>query len=349
MEFFDSIYWNIILFLIGTALIIKGADWLTDGASSVARKFNVSTLIIGLTIVAFGTSMPELVVSTIAAVDHHSEMAIGNVVGSNIFNTLAIVGATALVCPVFCKKEIMVRDIPVNIGAAALLILMVLVFGSNHEISRIEGVVLLIFFAFYLFITIRSAIKNKTENTDEIEVFEGLAQSNHKNEIRHSQIEENNIQPMWKSILFILVGLGALIGGGELFVEGASAIAIQMGVSESIVALTIVSAGTSFPELATSVAAARKGDTDMAIGNVVGSNIFNIMFILGVASTITPLQLGTITTIDFIVMAGSAVLILLFILIGKKKHCINRLEGALLTLCMIAYYTYLVLHELGKI
>ena len=310
----------IVKFIAGLLLIIKGADFLTDGASSIARKFKVSTLLIGLTIVSLGTSLPELVVSSYAALEGSSDMAMGNVIGSNLFNTLAIVGVTALFCPIVCKKDILIRDLPVNVLVTCTLFIMVYYCCGIGTLTRMEGATLLIIFVIYMGFTIYTSLKSS------------------------KQVEEKpseTLMPMWKSILWIVLGLAALIFGGDLFVDGASGIAAELGVSESVIALTIVSAGTSFPELATSVVAARKGDTDMAMGNVVGINIFNIMFILGVASVINPITAKNIEILDFKILLFSILLLTAFCVIGKR-HRIGRWQGAVLTACMIAYYTYLV-------
>lgn len=321
-----ELWLDITYFVVGLVLIIFGADWLTNGASGVARRFNVSTLIIGLTIVAFGTSMPELVVSVTAAIQGHSEMAIGNVVGSNLFNTFAIVGATALICPVVCGKDMRHRDIIVNIVVSLLLLLFVYLWDADGEnaINRWEGIILLLVFAAYMFWIIRAA-KQKKEQTDD-----------------KTAAEPTKPMKMGKAILLIVLGLGGLVGGGQLFVDGASGLAQLMGVSESVIALTIVAAGTSMPELATSVAAAMKHDTDMAIGNVVGSNIFNILLILGTSSCIQDLTLGSITRFDFICMAISIVVLFIFVYLGKGLK-ISRLEGAIMVLMIIAYYTFVVI------
>ena len=301
-------------------MIIKGADFLTDGASSIARKFKVSTLLIGLTIVSLGTSLPELVVSSYAAVEDSSDMALGNVIGSNLFNTLAIVGVTALFCPIVCKKDILIRDLPVNVLVTCTLFIMVYYCCGIGTLTRMEGATLLIIFVIYMGFTIYTSLKSSK---------------------RVEEKPSETLMPMWKSVLLIVLGLAALIFGGDWFVDGASGIATELGVSESVIALTIVSAGTSFPELATSVVAAQKGDTDMAMGNVVGSNIFNIMFILGVASVINPITAKNIEILDFKILLFSILLLTAFCVIGKR-HRIGRWQGAVLTACMIAYYTYLV-------
>ena len=311
-------------FVVGLLLIMKGADWLTDGASSIARKFNISTLVIGLTIVAFGTSAPELVVSSMASISGETDIAIGNVVGSNIFNVLAIMGVTALIAPVPVKGNNIKYEVPLAILASVAVFVMAsdALFngGGANIITRGEGIILLCFFLIFLAYTFAIA-RNGVDAEGQAEV---------------------KLMPMWKSVLLFLVGLGCLVFGGDTMVDGASGIAEFLGVSQSIIALTIVSAGTSFPELVTSIVAARKGDTDMAMGNVVGSNIFNIFFILGTAATISPLSGGSITMVDYGVLLFSIVALWLACKFGKTYHKITRTEGAMLVLCCIAYYSYLV-------
>ena len=311
-------------FVVGLLLIMKGADWLTDGASSIARKFNISTLVIGLTIVAFGTSAPELVVSSMASISGETDIAIGNVVGSNIFNVLAIMGITALIAPVPVKGNNIKYEVPLAIlGSVAVFVMAsdaLFNGGGANIITRGEGIILLCFFLIFLAYTFAIA-RNGVDAEGQAEVKQ---------------------MPMWKSILLFLVGLGCLVFGGDTMVDGASGIAEFLGVSQSIIALTIVSAGTSFPELVTSIVAARKGDTDMAMGNVVGSNIFNIFLILGTAATISPLSGGSITMVDYGLLLFSIVALWIACKFGKTYHKITRTEGAMLVLCCIAYYSYLV-------
>lgn len=329
----------ILQFIVGLVLILKGADFLTDGASSIARRFNISSLVIGLTIVAFGTSAPELVVSVISALEGHTEMAIGNVVGSNIFNTLAIMGITALVFPVACSKNNIRYDVPFCLVASIVLFAMAndtflsREVSSESAISRSDGITLLCFFL--IFLSYSFAIAKSGKKPD------GIAISEQK---QGEETTEKKEMSMGKAILLFLVGLAGLIIGGDWMVDGASGIATLLGVSQSIIALTIVAAGTSFPELITSVVAARKGDTDMAMGNVVGSNIFNIFFVLGVSSTVAPLKLGNIQMFDFATLLAGAVFLWIFCKFGKRYHYITRFEGAILTLCAIAYYIYKVLN-----
>lgn len=325
-------------FVVGLLVILKGADWLTDGATFIARRFNISTMVIGLTIVAFGTSTPELVVSLLSAVEGESEIAIGNVVGSNIFNSMAIMGMTAIVSPVAVKKNTIRYDIPLCILMSLVVFVMAsdtFIDGENADfITRSEGIILLAFFA--IFMAYSFAIARSDDKTDKARIARA------GKPLEKEKEEQTEVAPMWKSVMFILIGLGCLVFGGEWLVGGASGMASMLGISESVIALTIVGAGTSAPELVTSIVAARKGDTDMAMGNVVGSNLFNIVAILGITSLICPLSLGTMTFVDFGVLLFSAVALWLCCRFGKRLHIITRFEGFLLVMCMVAYYAYLI-------
>ena len=312
------------IFLIGgSVLILLGANGLTDGAAAVAKRFNISDLVIGLTIVAFGTSAPELVISTMAALGGSADMAIGNVVGSNAFNVLMIIGVTAMVLPIKVGEGILSKEIPLVILASFVLAVcandILLDGGSSNVISRIDGLVLLGFFLIFMRYTFAIA-------------------RNGGDEAEGEKIKE---MPIWKSALFILGGLAGLVYGGQLFVDGASGIASSLGVSESIIGLTIVAGGTSLPELATSVTAALKKNSGIAIGNVIGSNLYNVFFVLGCSATISPLPMGGINNVDMAVLIGSAIL---FWLVGWffKKRTITRVEGALLVICYVAYTAYLI-------
>ena len=316
-----------ILFLVGgLALILLGANGLTDGAAAVAKRFNISDLVIGLTIVAFGTSAPELVISTMAAMGGSAEMAIGNVVGSNIFNVLMIIGVTAMVMPIQVGQGTLSKEIPLVVLASFALTFMAndiwLDGGASNVISRIDGLVLLGFFMIFLRYTFAIARNGGEEAEGE-------------------KIKE---MPIWKSTLFILGGLAGLIYGGQLFVDGASGIASSLGVSESIIGLTIVAGGTSLPELATSVTAALKKNSGIAVGNVIGSNLFNIFFVLGCSATVSPLSMGGINNLDLAVLIGSAIL---FWIVGWffKKRTITRVEGALLVVCYVSYTAYLIAQQ----
>ena len=318
---------NIIFLLAGLALILLGANILTDGSASVAKRFNISDLVIGLTIVAFGTSAPELVISVLSSLKGSAEMAIGNVVGSNIFNILMIIGCTALVMPMKVGDGTMSKEIPLVILSSLVLAAfandVLLDGGAANVISRIDGLVLLGFFLIFMRYTFAIA-RNGGESQEES--------------------QEIKLMPVWKSAVFILGGLAGLIGGGQLFVEGASGVARSLGVSESIIGLPLVAGGTSLPELATSVTAALKKNPGIAIGNVIGSNLFNIFFVLGCSASIAPLPMGNINNMDMAVLVGSSVL---FWLVGWffRKRTITRPEGALLILCYVAYTTWLILQQ----
>lgn len=321
-----EIFLDVLLLIGGLALILVGANCLTDGSAAVAKKWGVSDLVIGLTIVAFGTSAPELVVSLMSAINGSAEIAIGNVVGSNIFNVLMIIGITAIVMPIKVEKSIMTNEIPLVILSALAVLFCAndILFDNATEnaISRIDGIILLLFFAIFMRYTFSIA----------------------KNGVSTEESYSVKTMPGWKSTLFILLGLAGLIFGGQLFVDGASNVARALGASESLIGLTLVAGGTSLPELATSVTAAIKKNSGIAIGNVIGSNIFNIFFILGASATITPLKLGGINNFDMSVLAGSAVL---FWIVGWffKTRTITRLEGGLMALCYIAYTTILIINS----
>ena len=288
--------------------MLWGADRLTDGAVAVAEKMKMPQIVIGLTIVAMGTSMPEFCVSLISALKGTSDLAVGNIVGSNIFNTLLIVGVSALVAPMSIMKTTVRKDIPFALVASALLLIMCL----DEDISRIDAAILFVMFLIFMYITLRGA---KAQGTD---------------------LEEKEKKPMatWLSVVWILVGLVCLIGGSNLFVDGATAVATKLGVSEAVIGLTIVAGGTSLPELATSVVSARKGNSGIAIGNVLGSNVFNILAILGLTGVISPMTLKGITMTDLSMMVISIILIWLF---SFTKYKIERWEGAILTAVFVGY------------
>ena len=318
----NNVWISMIFVVIGLVLILVGANALTDGAAAVAKRFRISNLVIGLTIVAFGTSAPELTVSVLSAFKGSPDLAMGNVVGSNIFNVLLILGCTAAIVPLHVPKSTITKEVPLCILASFVLFFVagdVWIDGATENVlSRIDGLVLLSFFAIFFAYTL--AIARNTEDDDE---------------------ESIKSMPVWRSALYIVGGLAGLIYGGQFFVDGSSAIARQLGVRESTIGLTLVAGGTSLPELATSVVAALKKNPQMAIGNVVGSNLFNVFFVLGCAATIHPLHVSGITLVDYGVMIGSAVLLLIF---GQffKQRTITRWEGAFLSLCFVAYTAYLV-------
>ena len=314
---------SLTLFVAGLLVVIKGADWLTDGASDIAARMGISSLVIGLTIVAFGTSAPELVVSILSALKGEAEMAVGNVMGSNIFNTLAIMGATALIAPVCCSKNNIRYEVPLSLLASVVLVCM----ASKGTLLQSDGIVLLCFFVIFLSYTFAIA---RTHHTPDIAT-------------PAPETGEKEHMPLRRAIMLFVLGLAGLIIGGDSLVRGATGLALMMGVSQSTVALTIVAAGTSMPELVTSIVAARKGDTDMAMGNVVGSNIFNIFLILGLSATIAPLGLGNIGYVDMGFLLGSSALLWVFCRFGRRYHYVTRPEGAVLLIAAIAYYAWLAL------
>lgn len=304
----------------GLILILLGANYLVDGASSVAKKFGLSEFIIGVTIVGIGTSAPEMVVSILSALQGKADMAIGNVVGSNIFNTFMILGVTALIAPLTITKDNLKKDIPLNIMVTALLILLGMnfaIFGvGENKLCRIDGALMLGIFIWYLWSSFRNG---KTDDEDsDIKIF-----------------------PMWLAAVMIIGGLTGLVFGGRLFVDSATEIAKAMGVSDKFIAITIMAAGTSMPELATCVVAALKGRGQLALGNILGSNISNILLILGVSSLITPLSMKGITVVDMGALLISAIFIFLSVYLFKKKQ-LDRIEGALLLLMEAGYMWYLI-------
>lgn len=315
---------DIVCLLIGLALILVGANMLTDGASDIARRYGVSDLVVGLTVVAFGTSAPEFIISLLSAIDGNTGIAIGNVVGSNIFNILAIVGVTALVRPIKVEKSILTADIPLVVLSALALLAMGsgpwLGDGSARILSRSDGIILLLFFTVFMRYTFAQA-KTAPSAPD--------------------AVASKPPMPFWKGALWVLLGLAGLIFGGNLFVGGASGIARSLGVSDALIGLTIVAAGTSLPELATSVVSAVKGKPGIAIGNVIGSNIFNIFLVLGASATVRPLPFGEIGESDLIVLAFACIA---FWLMGAffRRRTFTRPEGALLLIAYIAYTWHLI-------
>mgnify|MGYP000348732769 FL=1 len=323
---------NILLLIGGLILILLGANGLTDGAASVAKRFHIPPIVIGLTIVAFGTSAPELTVSVSSALKGSADIAIGNVVGSNIFNTLMIVGCTALFAPIVITRNTLRKEIPLCILSSIVLLIcandVFLDKAPENILNRVDGLLLLCFFLIFMGYTFAIASKPVTmEQQAEHPVIE----------------EETEIKslPWWQSILYIIGGLAALIYGGQLFVDGATGIARNLGVSESIIGLTLVAGGTSLPELATSIVAALKKNPEIAIGNVIGSNLFNIFFVLGCSASITPLHLSGITNFDLFTLVGSGILLWLFGLFFAKRT-ITRIEGGIMILCYVAYTVVLI-------
>lgn len=314
-----------VLFVVGFLFLIKGANWLVDGAASVARKFKISSIVIGLTIVAFGTSMPELIVNIFASAQGNPDIAIGNILGSNIANILLILGISAIIYPLATKRNTVWKEIPLSLLAALILGIMAndaLIDGGGFSgLTRVDGLVFIAFFIIFLYYTF------------------GIAKvSGQAGEVKVKQL--SNL----RSFLFIIGGLVALIVGGKWIVDGAVKIAELFNISQSLIGLTVVAVGTSLPELATSAVAAYKKQTDIAIGNVVGSNIFNIFWVLGVSSLIRPLPFGAGSQGD-IIMTILASVILFFVLFIGKKHIIQRWQGATMIMIYIGYIVFLVISK----
>lgn len=309
--------------IVGFILLVKGADFFVDGACDLSEKLKIPAYVIGLTVVAFGTSLPEAAVSITASLQGSNEIAIGNVIGSNTFNTLVVLGTSALFAPVAVKKNILKRDFPFCIGITVIMLILIMTLNNGEAaLTRFDGIVLLILFAVFMAFSVISGRNEAAAMSTE------------------SESPEKENLPWWKCILYIIIGVSGVIVGGELTVEGAKQLALTAGLSETVVGLTVVAVGTSLPELVTSVVAARKKQNDIAVGNVIGSNIFNILFILGMSST-----LGTITTdghaaTDTLVLIGVCVITYLFALINKK---INRPAGIVMIILYLAYTSYLLI------
>ncbi len=319
-----------LLLAVGMALILGGANFMTDGSAALAKRLGMSDFLVGLTVVSMMTSAPELVVSVTSAFNASTEMAIGNIVGSNIFNILVIVGISALIKPIVVERGILLNEIPLVVLSSVVLLVMgsaPWIDGGTMTLTRVDGLVLLLFFIVFMRYTFASA-KKVEPGTDPAEA-EGAAKKQ---------------MPLWKAVVYVLGGLAGLVFGGDWFVDGASGIAKSVGWSEGLIGLTIIAAGTSLPELATSVVAALKGNPGICLGNVIGSNIFNIFFVLGVTSTIMPLGFGTIELSDLLVLTAAS---LFFWIVGSffgRARTITRWEGALMVFLYVAYTAWLVLN-----
>ena len=315
-----------LILLAGLALILFGANWLVDGSSSIAKKTGMSEFIIGLTIVGIGTSTPEMVVSFISSLQGKADMAIGNIVGSNIFNTFVILGITAIISPLIITKESLKRDIPLNIGVTALLIALGMkgtIFGLGCDtLTRVDGLIMLTIMALYFRMLLKQP-KQTDAGTDEEETTKVFSTG--------------------MSIVLIMVGLGCLVFGGKLFVDSATEIALYYNMSEKFIGLTIMAAGTSLPELATSAVAAIKGKGQLALGNVIGSNISNILLILGGSALINPLSFGSMTPVDLGVVMTGAIFLYISAFIFKK-NILGRIEGLILLLLEAGYMTWLFMN-----
>lgn len=309
----ETMWAQVLLLIFGIVVVLKSADWLTNGAVGLATKLGISQIVIGLTIVAIGTSMPEFFVSIVSAIKGTPDLAVGNIVGSNIFNVLLIVGVAATVAPIAIQRATVRRDIPIAIVASIMLTFMML----DDNISRIDALILFAAFIAFIWITLR----------------------NSKNDANEKDASTEKVIPTWKSVLFIIFGLVGLVLGSNIFVDNASSLAHGWGISNAVIGLTIVAGGTSLPELATSAVAARKGDSGIAIGNVLGSNVFNILMILGLTGIISPMHIQNITYIDMAVMVISMALFWLF---SFTKLRVERWEGCVLIACFLGYITWLV-------
>ncbi|TAH17406.1 MAG: sodium:calcium antiporter [Cytophagales bacterium] len=313
-----------ILFVLGLGFLILGATLLVDGASSLAKKLNIPDLIIGLTIVAFGTSAPELVVNLLAGSSGQTDIAIGNVVGSNIFNVLFILGLAAMLKPVNAHINTTWKEIPLALLAALVLGIcandMFFDGASSSQLTRTDGLILLAFFGVFMYYIVDVSLSSKEQG------------------------EQISVMPLWKSVTYIVVGLAGLIFGGQWIVDGAVVMAKSAGLSEAVIGLTIVAAGTSLPELATSAIAAYRGNSDIALGNVVGSNIFNIFFILGITSTIYELPFRPEANFDILMNIFSSTLLFIFLFTGSGRK-INRIEGGIFIAIYIGYVTYLLMQQ----
>ncbi len=315
-----NVFLMIVCLVLGFVLLVKGADFFVDGACELSDRLRIPAYVVGLTVVAFGTSLPEAAVSITASLQHSNEIAIGNVIGSNIFNTLVVLGASALFSPIVVKSNLLKRDFPFCIGITiVMLVLMLTLGGGQIALTRMDGIILLVIFAVFMIMSVTGAKENASQ----------LGESAEKKDV-----------PLWKSIMFIVIGAAGVIVGGQLTVNGAKSLAEFAGLDEKVIALTVVAIGTSLPELVTSIVASRKNQNDIAVGNAIGSNIFNILFILGISATI-----GTITTdinavIDACALVGIVVLTYVFAL---AKKSINRVEGGIMIFVYATYTVYLLI------
>lgn len=318
----------ILILVIGFVLLIKGADFFVEGSSSIAKKFHVPAMLIGMTIVAMGTSLPECAVSVTASLANNNSLAVSNVIGSNIFNLMVVCGACALFSPLTIHQDTLKKEFPLSIICAALMLVLGYI---GMTLGHIDGIIFLVLFVGYLLWMIQSAKKARAA------VLSDPAQSG---QIEQAEFVEENIAilPTWKSLVFIIGGMIAIKFGGDFVVDGASSIASSMGLSQTLIGLTIVAMGTSLPELVTSLVAAKKGEVDMALGNVIGSDIFNILFVLGIATVISPISFLMENVIDIILLIIMSVIVLAF---AWTRQQINRKEGILMLLMYAAYMVYI--------
>lgn len=303
------------ILLVGFVLLIKGADFFVEGSSTVAKKLRIPSIIVGLTIVALGTSLPELAVSVTASLEGNNEIAISNVVGSNIFNLVVVCGMCALFSPLAIGKNIMKKDFPIAIGCSILLLIMGII---GMEVCTIDGIILCVLFIIYITILVRQALKARTASKDE-------------------EKQEKTI-PIWLCLIYIVGGIAAIKFGGDFVVDGSVTIAGKVGLSENLIGLTIVAVGTSLPELVTSIVASRKNEVDMAVGNVLGSCILNVLFILGIAGAISPMEFAIENLIDIVMLIVASIVVYIF---GWTKQKIDRKEGIIMVLMYASYLVYI--------
>ncbi|HBJ1645663.1 TPA: calcium/sodium antiporter [Clostridium botulinum] len=329
---------NYIILLLGFVLLIKGADIFVDGASVIAKKLGIPAVIVGLTIVSLGTSAPELAVSLISSLNGSNEIAIGNVIGSNIFNTLMVLGTTAIVLPLIIKKETVKNDFLVNTSVTILLFLFTfdsLFMSDTNIISRLDGLILILICIFYVVVLIKKAKKMPNEDLNE-----------DTTELKNSLVDNNIEVNILHKVIFMIIGVAGIVVGGNLVVDSATNIAYSLGMSEKLVGLTIVAAGTSLPELVTSIVAALKGENDIALGNVLGSNIFNILLILGLSSLINPIHVSQALMTDFIYLIVINLLLIGLVFFNKaKEKKLTRIEGFLLVGLYLSYMAYIIIRN----
>lgn len=313
---------SFLILIIGFFFLIKGADLFVEGAASIARRFHVPAMVIGLTIVAMGTSAPEAAVSITSSLAGQNDMSVANVVGSNFFNILVVLGVSAIIAKLPVQEDTIKKDAPFLLIVSALLLL----FGLNLNISRIEGLILLAVFTYFLIDTVKSAKKGSQQNSNEAATTMDI------------EVSEESSMP--KTILLSIIGIVGIVLGGDMVVDSATNIATSFGMSANLVGLTIVAVGTSLPEFVTSVVAIKKGETEIAIGNVIGSNIFNILLVLGLSATISPIVISTFALIDVVFMVAITVLLYLFM---KKENSLVKLQGIIFLVIYIAYMAYTII------
>lgn len=316
---FESIPFAIAILIAGFVFLVKGADVFVEGSSSIAKTFKIPSIIIGMTIVAMGTSLPETAVSVVAAVSGNNELAVSNAVGSNIFNLMVVIGVCAFITPIAVKKETLTKDFPISVACAVLLLVLGLV---GMSLGRIDGIIFILLFIGFLIYMVRSAKKSKP-SLDTV-----------------GETDEIKIMSIPKSIVFIVLGGVAIALGSDWVVKGASTIATHLGISQTLIGLTVVAFGTSLPELVTSIVAAKKNEVDMALGNAIGSNIFNILMVLGIAGAISPINFLTENIIDIVILVALSAIVW-FMAFTKRK--LSKLEGAIMCLLYGAYVVYICL------